>query len=141
MKLVEGIFAAIIILCLIVIIGGRIVLLVFAKYYENNPEAGAPKCKKCKTKMVAGERVLYLIPVMFDKEHEESAEYYLKNARKIEDESQIPTGQRACRICLFRCPQCSKRVVSVVDFLKNRDNEVIFGGDIYPYEKFRDFIS
>lgn len=127
--------------CLVIIIGGRIVLHIVTKYYEKNPDAASPKCKKCKIRMTAGEGSLYLIPAMFDMQHEESAEYYLHNAKKITDESQIPKGQRACRMFVFRCSQCNEKVVSVVDFLQNSEDGMICGGDIYPYEKFRDFLE
>ncbi len=48
-------------------------------------------------------------------------------------------------LCLFsvqkdgqRC--CGHKKVSVVDFLKVRENELVKEGDIYPYEKFREFL-
>ncbi|MBD5089329.1 MAG: hypothetical protein HDT30_11070 [Clostridiales bacterium] len=141
MNLIEIIFSVVIGACLVIIIGGRIVLQIVTKYYEKNPDAASPKCKKCKIRMTAGEGTLYLIPAMFDMQHEESAEYYLNNTKRIYDESQIPKGQRACRMFVFRCPQCDEKVVSVVDFLQNSENGMICGGDIYPYEKFRDFLS
>lgn len=40
---------------------------------------------------------------------------------------------------VFQCQSCGHKKVSVVDFLKVRDNELVKGGDIYPYEKFREF--
>lgn len=140
MNIIEIIFSVVIGACLVIIIGGRIALQLVVKYYEKNPDAASPKCKQCKIRMTAGEGTLYLIPAMFDMQHEESAEYYLKNAKKIRDESQIPKGQRACRIFLFCCSQCGEKKVSVVDFLRNNEYESIHGGDIYPYEKFRDFL-
>lgn len=48
----------------------------------------------------------------------------------------IPTGRRACCFHLFQCDSCSNRSISVVDFLKVRDQKLIKGGDVYPYEKF-----
>ena len=74
-------------------------------------------------------------------EHEESAEYYISNAKRIESEEQIPNGNRACRMYVFQCQDCGHKMVSVVDFLKVRENELIKGGDIYPYEKFQYFFQ
>lgn len=91
----------------------------------------------CKGKMINVISYLYLIPVHFDEEHEESVAYYLNNAVSIESMEQIPNGNRACYMHVFQCQDCARRVVSVVDFLKVRDNVVIKGGDIYPYEEFQ----
>lgn len=127
--------------CLVIIIGGRIFITLYVKYVEKNPDSQSPKCKKCKIRMTAGDGTLYLIPAMFDMKHEESAEYYLHNAKRIKDESQIPKGQRACYMYVFQCPQCGEKIVSVVDFLQNSKDGMICGGDTYPYEKFRDFLE
>lgn len=99
------------------------------------------KCKICKEKMIETQSDLYLIPARIDDVHEESSAYYLKNATPIQDRDQIPTGNRACIITVYRCPSCGYRDVSVVDFLRVRDMEIIKGGDVYPYEEFKDFLS
>ena len=104
-------------------------------------EKSAEKCKMCKGKMVDTTSYLFLIPAKFDDEHEESAEYYINNATRIENEEQIPNGNRACRMYLFQCQDCGHKMVSVVDFLKVRENQLIKGGDLYPYEKFEDFLT
>lgn len=101
----------------------------------------AEKCKKCKGKMVDTACFLYLIPVQFDQEHEESAEYYISNATRIDHEEQIPSGNRACRMYVFQCQECGHQMVSVVDFLKVRETELIKGGNMYPYEKFQHFFE
>ncbi|MBO5246093.1 MAG: hypothetical protein J6B28_02400 [Eubacterium sp.] len=103
-------------------------------------EKSCEKCKQCKGKLVDTASYLYLIPVMFDQEHEESAAYYINHAVRIENEEQIPNGNRACRIDVLQCQDCGHRVVSVVDFLKVREDALIKGGDIYPYEEFKDFL-
>lgn len=104
-------------------------------------EKDAEKCKLCKGKMIDTVSYLYLIPVQFGNEHEESAEYYINNATRIESVDQIPNGNRACRMYVFQCQNCGHKKISVVDFLKVRDNEIVKGGDIYPYEKFSDFFE
>ena len=102
-------------------------------------EKKAETCELCKGKMIDTVCYLYLIPAKFGEEHEESAEYYIKNGVKIDSTEQIPNGNRACRMFIFQCQSCGHKKVSVVDFLKVRDNELVKGGDIYPYEKFREF--
>lgn len=99
------------------------------------------KCKKCKGTMIDRASHLYLIPVMFDDKYEESAEYYINNFQRIEDISQIPNGRRACYLYLFQCQNCGHKNISIVDFLKVRDKEILKGGDIYEYEKFREFLE
>lgn len=94
------------------------------------------KCKKCKGTMTSSKSYLYLLPVYFDDLHAENAEYYLNNTIPIDNEEDIPIGRRACYFHLFQCDGCSNRSISVVDFLKVRDQKVIKGGDVYPYEKF-----
>lgn len=118
----------------------RLVLIAWEKIAENSPDAGTKKCPKCKGRMTHGEEYLFLIPVMFDKKHEESSAYYVRNFRRINDKSQIPSGQRACRLYVFQCPECGFRNVSIEDFLSVRDNEVINGGGTYPYEDFKDYL-
>ncbi len=104
-------------------------------------EKSAYKCKLCKEKMVETGCHLYLIPAKIDDVHEESSGYYLKNATPIQSPEQIPTGNRACYIFVFQCQTCGYRDVSVVDFLKVRDKEIIKGGGIYSYEEFKDFLA
>lgn len=97
------------------------------------------KCAKCKGKMVDTISYLYLIPAKFDDVHEESADYYINNAMKIESEEQIPNGNRACRMFVFQCQNCGHKIVSVVDFLKVRECELVKCGDVYPYDTFKNF--
>ena len=77
----------------------------------------------------------------FDEGHEESAAYYLNHTVPIESEDDIPTGRRACYIHVFQCGNCTNRLISVVDFLKVRDQFVVKGGDTYPYEDFKSYIE
>ena len=104
-------------------------------------EKSGYKCKICKEKMLESQSDLYLIPAKIDDVHEESSAYYLNNATPIENTDQIPTGNRACYITVFQCPSCGHRNVSIVDFLKVRDKEIIKGGDIYSYDEFKDFLN
>lgn len=100
-----------------------------------------PKCSKCKGSMQMESENLYVLPVSFGDEHPENAEYYIKNAVQIADEQEIPTGRRACYIRVFRCGDCGFRNVSVIDFLKVREDQLLKGAACYTYEEFRDFLS
>lgn len=99
------------------------------------------KCNRCKSIMETDEKYLFLLPVNFGDTHEESASYYIENALPIENEAQIPNGRRACHMYLFKCPACSNQLVSIVDFLKVRENYSIKGGDVYPYDFLRSFLN
>lgn len=112
-----------------------------SKLFIEGSEKKGYKCKLCKEKMAETHSYLYLIPARIDDVHEESSAYYLKNATPIQSQEQIPTGNRACYITVFQCQTCGYRDVSVVDFLKVRDKEIIKGGDVYSYKEFKDFLA
>lgn len=92
---------------------------------------GEPKCKNCRVKMEADEKLLFLIPVWTDQENNASLDYYCKNMRPISSVHEIPTGQRACRAFLFSCPQCGEKKVRIDDFLRVREEEVIQDMEYY----------
>lgn len=110
-------------------------------FIAKNANTETIKCRQCKSVMTSNKQYLSLLPVFFDEEHEESAEYYLNQTIPIESEEEIPTGRRACYFHVFQCENCTNRLVSVVDFLKVRDQFVVKGGEIYPYEKFKSYIE
>lgn len=117
-------------------------LLDWLLYFINkHTESETMKCKQCKGIMTSNQQYLALLPIMFDETHEESAVYYQNNTVPIEDEEQIPTGRRACYMNIFQCGSCTNKMVSVIDFLKVRDQYLIKGGDTYPYEEFRTYIE
>lgn len=109
---------------------------ILRKIMEAEDKKGL-SCDVCKEKMENTSSHLYLIPVHFDQKHDERAEYYVANARPIADREQIPSGQRACWMHIFTCGKCGRKKVSIVDFLRVRDQDLLKGGDIYPYEKFQ----
>lgn len=110
-------------------------------FINKHTDSETIKCKQCKGVMTSRKQYLALLPVFFDEEHEESAAYYLNNMITIEDEEEIPTGRRACYIHVFQCGSCANKLISVVDFLKVREQFLIKGGDTYPYEEFRTYIE
>lgn len=134
--IIYNILVVIIVLCVLCVFFGRLILVFIIRHTNTETQ----KCKKCKGVMTAVESLLYLIPVHFDDEHEESAKYYIQNAKPIADDSQIPSGNRACYLHVFQCQDCGYKNISIVDFLKVREKEMIKGGEIYPYEEFEHFI-
>ena len=84
-----------------------------------------PRCDMCRTRtQKMGGSHLFLLPVYQDKDYTASADYYSKACRPILQVSDIPVGQRACRMWPLECPQCGVRAVLVVDFLLVRGQEV-----------------
>lgn len=115
----------------------RIVLHFYVKYADTDTQ----KCKNCKGTMVAGEHFLFLLPLHFDEKYKPSPEYYKENMVQIYSEAEIPEGRRACHLYVFQCRDCGYKNVSVIDFLRVRDNEVLKESDIYPYEDFREYLD
>jgi len=135
----KTIYDAIIGIIVIILLLSKFVLPLISKAIVSINEKAGIKCSNCKYKMQDIAKYLYLIPACLDEKHEESAEYYIKNAKPIQSTEQIPSADRACYMYIFQCPNCGSKKVSVVDFLKVRDVEILKGGDIYPYEKFQEF--
>lgn len=135
--IIDNILLIVIILLLIFMVLGRLIIYLVVRFSDTETQ----KCKKCKGVMTDIESFLYLIPVYFDDDHEESAEYYIKNAKRIKDDSQIPSGNRACHLYVFQCQNCGHKNISIIDFLKVREKEIIKGGEIYPYGEFEYFIK
>lgn len=119
----------------------RFLVIPILNYIVRHSNSDTQKCKMCKGEMVDIESFLYLIPVCFNNKYKESAEYYKRNFRRITDTSQIPSGNRACRLFVFQCKSCGYKNVSIVDFLQVRGRELLQGGNIYPYEEFREYIE
>ena len=85
----------------------------------------APKCDMCRTRTQKwGAPQLFLLPVYQDHDYTPSADYYSRNCRPISKATDIPIGQRACRMWQFVCPECGARAVSIVDFLLVRGQEI-----------------
>lgn len=137
----EAFFGILMFIILVIIIVWRLFGgTILRKIAEAEDKKGL-SCDVCKQKMENTSSYLFLLPVHFDHKHEESAEYYVANAIAIADREQIPSGQRACYMHIFTCGQCGSKKVSVVDFLRVRDQELLKGGDVYPYDKFQFFFG
>lgn len=119
----------------------KVILVSRAHHLLEHPEKDKTRCKGCKTNMDVTAIKLYVIPVHFEHTHEESAEYYLQNATPIASEEDIPSGNRACRMKVFRCPSCGKRHVEVLDFLRTSTMETPYNFEIYEYEALRELLE
>lgn len=119
----------------------KYILFFRAQHLLKHPEKDKTRCQNCKTNMDITATKLYLIPVFFDKTHEKSAAYYLKNATRIETVEDIPSGNRACRMKVFRCPSCGSRHVEVFDFLKTQTMETPYSFEMYEYEQLRELLE
>lgn len=115
----------------------RLGVSLFLKY--GNTETR--KCPKCKGTMIIAKSRLYVLPTCFNETHKQCADYYFENAVPISDESQIPKGNQSCYIHTLQCQSCGFRNVSVVDFLKVRDKEVLKDAEEYPFELFQNFLE
>lgn len=97
------------------------------------------KCSKCKGPIEqVGEIKLYLIDAYIDQEHPETIAFYQKSQRIMDDNS-IPSGRRACYMQAFKCNNCGRHFINVVDFLKVRDSEIIKGGTEFTYSEMGEF--
>ena len=120
------------------LIGALAKKLIYSSMYTDEDKM---KCPKCKGHMRMLDKRLYLLPCMFGASHEESSQYYVKNARPISSESEIPSGQRAAYFTLFMCEECGDKKVSVIDFLKVREETMAKGGGLYDYSELRQFFE
>lgn len=125
----------------IVIFTIPIALYVIFRFAVRYSDTETQKCKKCRQKMIDSGHFLFLIPVRFDQKYKASPEYYKKNFVQIKTVGEIPEGQRACHMYLFTCTNCGYKNISIVDFLKVRDAEVIKGGEIYEYADFSEYLQ
>ena len=96
----------------------------FGDFYMKD-DVVTPNCKACRIRMEkTGPARLFLLPCWHGDHYQPSAEYYLRNCSgPIAGVEEIPTGRRACRVQLCRCPQCGVRRVMVQDFLQVRGAE------------------
>lgn len=119
----------------------KVILVSRAHYLLEHPEKDKTRCKSCKANMDLTATKLYVIPVFFDKTHEESPEYYVENAEEIASEEDIPSGKRACRMKVFHCPSCGNRHVEVMDFLRTSTMETPYNFEMYEYEALRELLE
>lgn len=115
----------------------RLILWLYTKYGNTD----TIKCKQCKGTMFSNEHFLYLLPLHFDDKYKPSPDYYKENFVQIHSENEIPEYRRACHLYVFQCSECGNKNVSLIDFLRVRDTEVLKEGQVYPYEDFREYLE
>ena len=81
-------------------------------------------CKECKSEMEVKNKRLYALPMMVGHyvSHSEP-EYYIKNVTPVNKKAEIPTGQYACGLIAYKCPECLHEAVKLSVFLPVRDVE------------------
>lgn len=98
-------------------------------------------CSKCQSKMDERKRQLYSLPMMVGHYvSHENAEYYKNNLRKVSRKADIPTGQYACGMIVYECPECGHRAVKLSVFLPVRDQEKLEEGLYFEKGEMDDFI-
>lgn len=98
----------------------------------------SPRCRECKCKMVLQDTKapLFLIPVWTDHKYAASEQFFIDKMVPIQVIDQIPSGQRACWIWSYRCPQCNVQKVKVEDFLYSRGVQIGQEEYVYDYDIF-----
>lgn len=129
------IFAAVVIAALVwAILIGRDVIR------AGKGDATCMYCKAAAAK-ISKREYLYLIPAFFGDKYDNEESYLRSNMQPIMSKSQIPSGQRACRVEVYICSKCDKKQVGITDFLQVREEEYIKGGYVFAYESFRHLIE
>lgn len=124
-----------------------LVLGIFARYVWphilraiiKSAEEKGNICDYCKGSMIEVSEHLRMLPVRFNEGHDRSADYYMYSTVPINDLSEVPSGNRACKIFLLQCQNCGIKEVVVMDILPVRGQEVLKNGDIFKYEEFKEF--
>lgn len=104
---------------------------------------GEITCISCKAAVPKSSQreYLFLIPVSFSDQYDNPESYLRSHMKPIMGKDQIPTGQRACKAEVYRCPQCGKDQVGIIDFLQVRGEEYTRGSYVFAYESFRTLLE
>lgn len=97
-------------------------------------------CKAAASKSSQRE-YLFLIPISFGDQYGDAENYLRSHMWPIMGKDRIPTGQRACRVEVYRCHKCDKEQVGITDFLQVRGEEYTKGGYVFAYESFRTLLE
>ena len=81
-------------------------------------------CSKCQSEMDERGRKLYMLPMIVGNyiSHKD-VKYYKDNLIKVNRKADIPTGNYACGIIEYQCPECGHRTVKLSIFLPVREQE------------------
>lgn len=81
-------------------------------------------CSKCQNVMEERSRKLYMLPMMVGHYvSHKNPEYYKQNLIPVNRKADIPTGNYACGIIAYRCPECFHKAVKLSIFLPVREQE------------------
>ena len=96
---------------------------------------------KCQSQMEEKKRQLYMSPMIVGNyTSHENAEYYKKNLIKVNQKSDIPTGNYACGMIQYECPECGHEAVKLSIFLPVRDIEKQEDAFLFEKGELDDFI-
>lgn len=127
----------VIVVVIALVLGAKIVREVFR---TMRGEATCIYCKAAAPKSSKRE-YLFLIPVFFGDQYDDAENYLRSHMKPIMGKDQIPTGQRACKVEIYRCSKCDKELVEITDFLQVRGAEYVKGGYVFAYESFRHLLE
>lgn len=81
-------------------------------------------CPTCTKEMDLEKKELYMLPMIVGHYvSHQNADYYKRNLIKVTKKADIPTGQYACGMYVYKCKNCNKKVVKLSIFLPVRDVE------------------
>lgn len=119
------------------VLGAKIVRELFRAIRD---EVTCIYCKAAASKSSKRE-YLFLIPVFFGDQYDDAENYLRSRMKPIMGKDQIPTGQRACKVEIYRCSKCDKELVNITDFLQVRGAEYVKEGYVFAYESFRHLLE
>ena len=117
-------------------------LVLFIRNFVREKK-GQTTCIKCKAAAPKTTQYpyLFLIPVSFGDTYDNAENYLRTHMVPIPGKQQIPTGQRACKVEVFDCPNCGGRQVEITDFLQVRGEDYAKGYYDFAYEEFRPLLE
>lgn len=98
-------------------------------------------CSQCQKEMEVTRKQLYYLPMTVGHyvSHTEP-EYYKRNMTPVAKKADIPTGQYACGLIAYRCPDCGHRAVKLDIFLPVRGVEKWEDARYYENGEMDDFL-
>ncbi len=81
-------------------------------------------CSQCQATMEEKNRKLYMLPMMVGHyTSHKQADYYKQNLIRVNKKADIPTGNYACGMIAYTCPNCGHTAVKLSIFLPVREQE------------------
>lgn len=99
-------------------------------------------CKNCFNEMDIKHKQLYMLPMTVGHYYShKDANYYKKNLIKVHRKADIPTGQYACGIISYKCPQCGYKMTKLSIFLPVREEEKQEESIYFENSEFDEFLK